>query len=93
MESAVAQLAEELAAIKTQIIHGGRVANAFGCNAIEVTGSRPSFGDISEIHFSRINTEGLKMVYVTLREFTVNCNVSGDNWGKKLPCYQDRPLY
>jgi len=27
------------------------VANTLGCNAIEVMGSRPSFGDISEIHF------------------------------------------
>jgi len=45
-------------------IHGGRVANAFGCNTLhvnlelhlhfyilEVMGSRPSFGDNSEIHF------------------------------------------
>ena len=52
---------------------------------LEVTGSRPAFGGISEIQrfISRIDivsgTEGLKMVCVALRELTVTCNVSGDN--------------
>jgi len=33
-------------------IRGGRVANALACSAVEVTSSRPSFGDILEINFS-----------------------------------------
>jgi len=32
-------------------IHGGRVVSELGCNAINIVGSRPSFGDISGIHF------------------------------------------
>ena len=36
----------------TILIHGGQVVNAHACNAIEATGSRPTFGGISEIYFS-----------------------------------------
>jgi len=34
-----------------QSIHDDWVANALGCNALEVLDSRPSFRNISEIHF------------------------------------------
>jgi len=72
-------------------ILSGRVVNALDCNAIEVIGSRPSLGDISEIQFHDTvsGKERLKMVCVTLRELNVTCNVSD---GKKLPCYQDGTL-
>ena len=50
---------------------------------LEVTGSRPTFGSISEIYFLESivsGMEGLEMVCVALRELIVPCKVSGDNW-------------
>ena len=51
---------------------------------LEMTGSRPTFWRYFRDLFSRIDTvsgtEGLEMVCVALRELTVPCNVSGDNW-------------
>jgi len=41
--------------------------------------------------YSLRHIEGLKMLVVILREFTVTCTVSGENWST-LPCYQDGPL-
>ena len=67
----------------TLSIHGGRVAWALACNARGdgfARHLRRYFRDL----FSRIDTvsgtEGLKMVCEALRELTVPCNVSGDNW-------------
>jgi len=55
---------------------------AHSTTTLEVTGSRPSFGDILRF-VSRIDTvsdtERLKMVCVTFQEFNVTWNFSGDN--------------
>jgi len=49
----------------------------------EVTGSRPCFGTFLRF-ISRIYTvsgiKGLKIVYLTLQDFNVTYNFSGDNW-------------
>ena len=64
-------------------IHGGRVAKALACNA-RGDGFAPHLRRYFKDLFSRIDTvsgtEGLKMACVALRELTVPCNVSGDNW-------------
>ena len=78
-------------------IHGGRVAIAYSPAMLEVTGSHPTFGDISEIHISNryslqhgdtvSSMEGLEMVCVALQDNLPVMSVAIT--GKKLPCYQD----
>ena len=64
-------------------IHGGRVAKALACNA-RGDGFAPHlrryFRDLFSLIDTVSGTEGLKMVCVALRELSVPCNVSGDNW-------------
>jgi len=47
---------------------------------LEFMGSHPCFGDISKIHLLE-SLQSYRVTYngVTLREFTVTCDVSGDN--------------
>ena len=49
---------------------------------LEVTGSRPTFGGISEIHMSNRDSPALRDLkgLCGIAELTVTCNVSGDNW-------------
>jgi len=61
------------------------VANALGCNAGGM-GSRPSFGDIFEIHFLEAIVSGT----VTLLEFYVTFNVGVITGKKYLVVKRDR---
>jgi len=50
---------------------------------LDVTGSRPTRATFLRFIFSSrqvSDTEGIKMVCVTLQELTVTSNVCGDNW-------------
>jgi len=55
---------------------------------LKIRGSCPSFGEISEIHFSNhtiSGAEGRKMVCVKWQEFNLTCNFSSDDW-QKITC-------
>jgi len=66
------------------VIHGVLVAMKLLAKTLEVRCSRHSFGDIFEVHvLESIQFPAQRdLKWSCDMEFTVTCNVSGDNWYK-----------